>query len=249
VNSAPDNYYPQISIEKNTNPNRLYAIPLFGFLTKVIILIPVFLELWLLGIAMFFIAMLINPFVVLFTGKYWKTAYDLTTGMLRLSSKVGFYFSGVTDKYPGFDISTTPFTYDLKYPESSNRLFAIPLLGGLIRLILLIPFYIVSQVFGYASGIATFFTFAPVLFMGNYPETTHELNVDSVRLSQAMTAYMSGLSDKYPSFKVSWNHKTMKIVLLIVGTLLFLSYMSSSFTAKPPVNLPAPTPTIEAPQV
>ncbi|MDD2823492.1 MAG: DUF4389 domain-containing protein [Candidatus Daviesbacteria bacterium] len=245
------NYYPEIVIERNIKPNRLYAFPLFGFLFKIIILIPVFVELMFLGLALFVIVMLLNPFVVLVTGKYWKTAYDLALGVMRLGSKVSFYFYGITDKYPGFDITTTPYTYNLAYPESSNRLFAIPILGFIIRIVLLIPFSIVAQVISYASGIATFFTFAPVLFKGYYPETTHEINIDAVRLSQASNAYVYGISDKYPNFNISWNHKTMKIVLIVLGIIIFLANLATNFIPKPPANYPTitPPPAIESPQV
>lgn len=242
-----DNYYPQIEIERNVNPNRLYAFPLLGILIKIIMVIPVFLELWVLFIAIEVLVFLINPFVVLITGKYLKTAFDLAAGVLRLRTKVGFYLYGVTDKYPGFSISATPFTWNLTYPASSNRLFAIPLLGILIRIILIIPFAIFSQIISYATVLAVFFIVTPlsVLIKGYYPETAHELAVDTNRLDNAMTVYMFGLSDKYPSFKMSWNHKTMKIILVIIGVLVLLGNLMSGLSTpsktKTLPNIPSPT--------
>lgn len=242
-----NNYYPQIEIERNTSPNRLYAIPLFGFLAKIIILIPIYIELWILIILTGIVVILINPFSILFTGKYLQMAYDLATGVMRLGIKSGFYLYGIIDKYPGFSISTTPFTWSLAYPESPNKLYAIPILGFLIRAILIIPFSIFSQIISYTASIAVFVIVTPlsVLIKGYYPETTHELAVDSVRLSHASMAYMFGLSDKYPSFKISWNHKTMKIILMVIGTLAllgnFMSGLSSPSKTKTLPNFPSPT--------
>jgi hypothetical protein len=246
VKQTSNNYYPQIEIERNINPNRLYAIPLFGFLVKIIILIPVFLELWLLFMAIEVLVFLVNPFVVLFTGKYLKIAYDLATGALRLGAKSSLYCYGVTDKYPGFDISTSPFTWNLAYPDSPDKLYAIPLLGIFIRVILIIPFVLFSQIISHAITLAAFFTFAPVLFKGYYPETTHELAVDYVRLSNASMAYVFGISDTYPSFKISWNHKTMKILLVIFGVLMLLGNLASSLASSSDTktfqpNVPTPS--------
>src|SRR3989344_1395908 len=67
----PSNLYPVININRNEKPNRFYAFPLIGFLTKIIILIPVFIWMAILGIVQG-ILLIINSFIVLFTGKYWK---------------------------------------------------------------------------------------------------------------------------------------------------------------------------------
>lgn len=252
ANPPVNNYYPEIKIERNIHPNRLYAIPLFSLLVKFIILIPVFIEIWALTIATGLIVMIVNPFVVLFTGKYLKIAYDLATGVMRLGAKSSFYVSGVTDKYPGFDISQTPFTWELDYPESPNKLYAIPLAGLLIRAVLIIPFSIFNQIIGYASNLAVFVIITPlmVLIKGYYPETAHELAVDSIRLSNASTAYIFGISDKYPSFNISWKHKTIKIILIIIAVILMLANFSSSLqTPQTNYTTPPPIPTIAIPQI
>lgn len=218
-----NNLYPEIKIGINEKPNRFYAFPLIGFLTKVIILIPVFIWVAILGFVQG-ILLIINSFSVLFTGKYWKTAYEFSLGLMRLSIKVSYFMQGLTDKYPGFSrsIDQDNFSVDLAFPESPNKLYAIPIIGGLIRIILLIPYFIYQAVISYAANIGVFVSFFPVLFMGKYPESTYELARDSIRVSQAVTAYMSGLSDKYPSFYISMNHKTVKIILIVLGALIML---------------------------
>lgn len=217
----PANIYPQISARLIANPNRLYAFFVLGFVIKTIMLIPQFFELIFLGIAAFVMVVLINPFVVLFTGKYWDSAYQLTSGILRLTTKISFFLYGLTDKYPGFGFAINDnFSVDIPKPQAPNRFFAIPVLGGLARIILLIPFLIYENVIRNAGYIAMVVSSFPVLFKGNYPESTYEIERDSVRLNLSMSMYMVGLSDKYPSFWISMNHQTVKIILIILGVLM-----------------------------
>ena len=214
--------YPDLKATLPQNPQRFWAVPLLGILVKIIIVIPQFIELLFLSIAWVFV-WIANSFVVLFTGKYWDTAYILTMGIMRLSTKVMFYMYGFTDKYPGFDFAIhDTYSIEMAKPEHPNRLFAIPVLGGLARIILLIPYFIWGTILYYGSGVGILVSFAPVLFAGKYPESTFELGRDYVRISLATSVYMSGLSDSYPSFAISWNHKVVKIILIILGVLLYI---------------------------
>lgn len=218
--------YPDLKIDINKTPKKLYAIPIIGMLIKCVMLIPVFIVMMGLGLAYFVVTVLINPFVVLFTGKYWQTAYNLNIGMLRYSSKLLFFMYGLTDKYPGFNLEAEGFSLDMPLPQNPNRLFAIPILGGLVRMLLLIPFYIYLYVIDYAAklGIALV-NWIYVLFRGRYDEALYEFGRDSTRLSMSLSAYMSGLSDKYPSFEISWNHKRSKIILIVVALVFIVINM------------------------
>ncbi|HEX8966040.1 MAG TPA: DUF4389 domain-containing protein [Patescibacteria group bacterium] len=214
--------YPTIAIEVNENPRKMYAIPVFGFILKIIMIVPVSIEIAVLGFADLFV-LLINSFIVLFTGKYWKVSYDLNVALIRMAIKVNFFIFGLTDKYPGFGLAIKD-NYSVNIPinQHPNRFYAIPILGGLVRIILLIPYLIYSSVLNYASYIAILVSWIPVLFGGYYPETTFEITRDANRIAQATSAYMAGLSDTYPSFWVSMNHKALKIILIILGILALL---------------------------
>lgn len=221
-NQNTSNLYPFININHPENPNRFYAVPLIGILIKIIILIPVWIWLGILNIGGFFIS-LINSIEVLFTGKYWDTAYNYNLGLMCLTIKVIYFLEGLTDKYPGFSRTVQEFNVDIPYPENPNKFFALPLIGGLIRLILLIPYGIYQNVITNAAYLGVIISFLPVLLMGKYPESTYELARDSVRVSQATFVYTTGLSDKYPSFHISMNHKVIKIILIVVAALWILA--------------------------
>ncbi len=217
--------YPSIKIERITNPNRFYAFPILGGMAKVVMIIPIGIYFAVLTFANFFV-LCINAFIVLFTGKYWTVAYNLNIGLLRLSTKISFFFAGLTNEYPNFSLKIDDnLSLEMEMPKSPNRLFAIPLFGFFARIILLIPYFIYSYVIQSGTNIGTIFSSIAVLFKGYYPETTFELNRDTVRLSQAASAYIIGFSDKYPNFWISMNHKKMKIFLIILGILsIILNY-------------------------
>lgn len=221
--------YPVINIPCIQNPNRLWAFPIFGFLVKIIILIPVGIWIFILGIAIFVMVVLINPFVVLFTGKYWDSAFPIVAGYLRLNAKLAFFLAGLTDKYPGFSLEIQDnWSVGIDMPKSSNRLYAIPVLGGFIRIILLIPYFIWEGIIGAGAGFGYLISFVTVLFRGKYPETTYELYRDYTRLSLASGMYLMGLTDTYPSFWISKNHLVAKIIIIVLGVILQGFNMSSN---------------------
>ncbi|MFH1536247.1 MAG: DUF4389 domain-containing protein [Patescibacteria group bacterium] len=214
--------YPCLKAERIQNPNRLWAFPFFGFFVKVLILIPVFLELAFLNLILWF-ASLINSFFVLFQGKYWDEAYKLNLGLMRLSIKLTFFLSGLTDRYPGFSFEINDnFSVEIEKPKNPNRGFAVPFFGGLARFVLLIPFMIWIEVLRNIWIIVMVVSSIPVLFSSKYPQSTFELIRDYTRITLAATAYMTGLSDKYPSFSISMENKNIKIAFIIMGILFFL---------------------------
>ncbi|RJP45908.1 MAG: hypothetical protein C4584_02725 [Armatimonadetes bacterium] len=222
--SSDPRLYPDIQIKLIENPNRLYAIPMLGFIFKTIILLPVFIWIYILSFATFILNFIINPFVVLFTGKYWPPAYEFYMGILRLSAKISFYFAGLTNKYPGFSFSIDDplLSVNIPIPQNPNRLFATPILGGTVRIILLIPFIIYSSIIGYAAFAGLLIGWAPVLSKGTYMESVYEIIRDWIRLQFAQSAYIVGFSDTYPTFKISMNHKAAKIIFIVLGILLLL---------------------------
>lgn len=229
----PQRFYPQINITLIQNPSRIYAIPLLGFLIKIIALIPVAIWMGILAIAAGIVIVIINPVVVLLTGKYWQTAYGLAIGYIRYYTKTYFYFFGLTNKYPGFSLNINDnYSVDIPYPQSSNRLYAIPFLGGLIRVILLIPYLIYQQILTNAAFIAAIVASIVVLFKGKYPESSFELVRDALRVTQGSAFYMFGLTDTYPSFYMSFNHQLAKIIYLTLGFLTAASNFSSNFSSK-----------------
>jgi hypothetical protein len=152
---------------------------------------------------------------------------------------------GVTDNYPGLKNNLPDnFSLTIPYPVSPNRLFAFPLLGFLFRSFFLIPFFVFYIIVAYGYYFLYILSSIPVFFKGYFPESTHELIVDGVRIGIAISLYLAGISDTYPSFKISMNHKVIKIIALAVGTLYLVSVILNNNTTN---KHPGPTPPIEKP--
>lgn len=225
---AKPNIYPHLTVVHIKNPNRWYAFPVLGILYKIIILIPVFIESFFLGIALMFTSV-VNAFYTLFNDTYWDTNYRLIVGIMKLKIKIYLFLSGLSNKYPGFELEeNSDFTLSIEKPKKPSKLFAFPIFGGIIRLVLLIPFFIFQGVIQSGANIGIVASFVPVLFKGKYPESTYELAKDYARIDLSSMSYMTGLSDKYPSFDISMHHKTIKIILIILGALMLFSRFGNS---------------------
>lgn len=226
IMATPPDAYPLFEVTHIQNPSRLYAIPLLGGLIKLVMCIPQYFMLFGVALAWLVVTVLINPFVVLFTGKYWSASYSVTLSLLRLNAKVMLFFFGLTDKYPGFNFQVnSDFELEIPLPEKPSRLFAVPLLGGFVRFILLIPYFLYQMVIEYAVLIGVLFGASfVVLFTGKYPESVYELARDYTRITLATNVYVSGLKDSYPSFWISMNHKNIKIALIVLAVLYWVLY-------------------------
>ncbi len=233
--ASENSIYPELTITKIKTPNRSWAIPILGGFAKIIILIPVFAEIAILFLYVF-ILQIINSFFVLFSKKYWPYSFEISVGVYNLVAKTTFFFYGLSDKYPGFNLKLNG-DFNIKYemPKAPGIFFAIPLLGVLARAILIIPYAIFTQVIGNGAKVGVVASSIPVFFNGRYPDSTFELARDSVRLSLSQFAYFAGISDKYPSFKIDLkNNQTIKIALIIIGTMMLLSQWK--FNSKPKVK-------------
>lgn len=219
--------YPKFVIKNNQHPSRLFAFPLIGILIKLILLIPVMIVSIFYGI-WFAVLWFVVSFVILFTGKYPDYIYNFFIGFIKFYTKISLYLTNLSDKYPGFGLDDNGmFEMHFEKPKKPSRLLAFPLLGIVIRCILLIPYFIYEYVLQYGTQWSVVFSWFAVLFKGKYPESLYEFNRDFIRVSTAETLYTMYLTDDYPSFHISMEHKNVKILLIVLGS---LSFLNASFT-------------------
>lgn len=195
--------YPvNLSVPHPVSPSRFFAIPLLGILARYIMLIPHFIALYIVQ-AIAGVVAIVASFPVLFTGKYPSGMYDITSGYVRWQAHLGCYMFGLTDKYPPFGFGLDP-SYPVQVtferPEHSSRFFAIPLLGGFARFVLLIPHFIVLYIVAAVAMLLNLVAWIPVLFAGRYPGWQYSFQSGLIRWYARVMAYMFGLTDKYPPF-------------------------------------------------
>lgn len=197
----PTGYPIVLSTGKPESVNRVWAIPLVGFFVKVIILIPHFVVLYVLGIANG-VAHLVIWIPVLFTGHYPEWGFNLSAGVLRWSQRLIVYLYGLSDNYPAFSMGVAG-DIVIPRPEFSSRFFAIPLLGIFVKMIILIPHFIVLYVLGIVVALCQLVIWIPVLFTGSYPNWAYQLVSGYILWATRVYAYVLGLTDSYPPFAFS----------------------------------------------
>jgi hypothetical protein len=199
---APTTTYPiSLPIERPETFSRFWAIPLIGALVKGIILIPHIIIVYVLIIALYF-AHLVIWIPVLFTGRYPDWAFGLNAGAIRWLTRMSVYGFGLTDKYPEFSMES-PGDIVIERPETSNRLWAFPLLGIVVKSIILIPHFIVLYVLAIVVGLAHLVIWIPVLLTGQYPNWGFSLSRGYTLWTARLYAYFLGLTDAYPPFSMS----------------------------------------------
>jgi Domain of unknown function (DUF4389) len=138
-------------------------------------------------------------FALLFTAKYPPALYDLNTNILRTLSRSAGFLLLQTDRFPPLGLGDHP-----EYPiqvviapaqESYSRLKV------LFRLLLAIPVYLVSSVFGYAYGAVAIGAWFVILVLGRMPNGMHS----ALDFLYGFTVRFYGyayllLTDTYPSF-------------------------------------------------
>jgi len=188
------------------SPGKLYAIPIVGWLIRVVLLIPHLIAVQVLSYAVAFIQLFAWA-PVLFTGKFQPGLYSFEAGVLRWSGRIYAYLFGLTDQYPPFALGSDdddgyPVRVLFERPEESNRLWAIPIAGYVVKLIILIPHLIAVSVLGLVTVLMQLVAWIPVLFTGQYPGWAYSFTTGYLRWSMRTSGYFLGLTDQYPPFRL-----------------------------------------------
>jgi hypothetical protein len=206
LDSASTGYPVAVLYERPPRHHRFWAIPLLGLLAKEIILIPHVILLVVLQVVVS-LAQLILWIPVLFGGQHPLWGYAVVGGTVRWTPRVQGFLLGLTDEYPPFTFRSTgeqgrvySVQVRMEIPGHSSRLWAIPLLGLAIKLIILIPHQIILSVLGTVAAVVALVLWIPVLFGGHYPEWGYQLVGGTLRWSTRVQAYTYGLTDRYPPF-------------------------------------------------
>lgn len=182
--------------------NRLWGIPLVGFVVRAVILIPHFIVLWLFGIATG-LTLLVSWIPVLLTGRQAGWVTSIVGGYLAWTVRVGSYLLLVAAGYPPFSASA-PYSVMVRIAPNPpiNRLWGIPLLGIAVRALLCIPHYIALFFVGIPAVILVYFSWLPVLVMGRQAGPLIDLLGGYWRWSTRVSAYVLLLTDRYPPFRL-----------------------------------------------
>lgn len=135
-------------------------------------------------------------FAILFTGKYPRGLWDLVKMFMGWRANVVAYVALLRDEYPPFGSGPYPVTFDVEYPEQSNRWSVA------FRLILAIPQLIVLLLVLLAWLVTVVIAWFAILFTGRYPEGLYGFGVGVQRWTLRVQAYLFLMRDEYPPFSL-----------------------------------------------
>jgi hypothetical protein len=199
------------------------ALSRWQWQVKWILAIPHYVILIFLAIAAFIVTV-IAFFAILFTGKYPRSLFDFSVGVMRWQWRVAFYALRAlgTDKYPPFSLqpkSEYPADLEVDYPERLHR--------GLVLIkwwLLAIPHYLILMAFfggqaffrhgDHAAGGYTALIVVPLISVllliavialqstARYPKVLYDLVIGIDRWAIRVYAYVLLLRDDYPPFRL-----------------------------------------------
>jgi hypothetical protein len=103
---------------------------------------------------------------------------------------------------PAYPLAPDAYAVNVSYDREAriNRLWGIPLLGLLVRLILLIPHFIVMFLVAFVAAVQLLVTWIPVLVLGRFPGWGYRWIGGLLAYTQRVNAYAMLMTSTYPPF-------------------------------------------------
>ena len=200
---APDAYPVNVSYDREAPVNRLWGIPIIGQLVRWVLLLPHYLVIFLVAIVAA-LMLLVAWIPVLVLGRFPGWGYRWVGGLLAYSQRVNAYAMLMTSTYPPFALESEDYPITVRFDEGVriNRLWGIPIVGHLVRFIVLIPHFIVLVLLSWLVAILALLVWVPVLIFGRQADLIYTLIGGFYRWQLRISAYLFMMVDKYPPFSL-----------------------------------------------
>jgi Domain of unknown function (DUF4389) len=163
-------------------------------LVKWLLVIPHLIVLSFVALGALFVAVYAF-FVILFTGRWPRGAFDYLVGTFRWAYRVVAYMHLMVDAYPPFSMADDPdypVRLNIEYQERMDNW------RPLVQWLLAIPYLFVAAVLYWLTGLLTVVAFFTILFTKRIPREIFELMVPGLRWNLRGNAYAYFLTDRYP---------------------------------------------------
>ena len=200
----PDAFPVRLIYDESQGIGNLWGIPLVGVALRVILLIPHFIVLWLLGI-LTAILIYVTWIPVLLLGRQASFVYAIVGGYLRWTTRLSSYVTLLTSGYPPFSLSGQDdyrVRVEIDQVDHINRFWGIPVIGIAIRSLILIPHYLLLMFVGVAAAVLLAFAWVPVLLLGRQASVVYTVAGGWMRWSLRVYTYLLLLHDSYPPFSL-----------------------------------------------
>jgi len=201
----PSGFPLDLTIRHPEHQRLLTNIPIIGSAIRYVLVIPSVLLVGALSYATL-LAYSAATFVILFTGRYPRGLFKLIVGTIRWQLNNQAYILHLFDDYPPLDLDQRPdawVQFAVGYPARPSRLLNSPILGLLIKAVLLIPQLILIYFLTILAAVVALVATVAISFSGRYPLGLHGFVAGVIRWQARITAYFYGLSDVYPPFSLS----------------------------------------------
>lgn len=190
VNASTAQHPVRVVVSDDLQRNRLTVF------FRLILAIPHFLWATLWGVIAI-LAMIVNWFATLFTGRSPDGLHNFLATFLRYATHVRSYMLLIADPFPGFGGKPGyPIDLEVDAAQPQNRLTVF------FRIILAIPALFVANILSNLSQILAVFSWFIALVTGRVPEGLRNFAVLALRFETQTYAYVMLLTDRYPSFNV-----------------------------------------------
>ena len=181
---------PELELDVNgPQPQERWTI-----LLRLLLAIPHFVVLWLLDIAAFFVV-IAGWFAALFTGRLPLGIRDFLSGVLKYQARVYGYVGMLTDEYPPFVFFEAPgYPVQLEIPPPTRLNPA----AVLFRIILVIPWAIISTLVYYGWLALAFFFWVIALIAGQLPDAVFRATAAALRYGLRFSGYFQMLTPTIP---------------------------------------------------
>jgi hypothetical protein len=198
---APDAYPVNVSYDREARINRLWGIPVIGQVVRAILLIPHILVMMLVAIVAS-IQILLAWIPVLLLGRFPGWGYRWIGGLLGYGLRVSAYALLMTSKYPPFSLSGEDHPVSVRFDEGVriNRAWGIPVIGQMVRALLLIPHLIILWFLAILTWFLMLVVWVPVLIFGRQADLIYTLVGGMYRWQLRVSAYLLLMVDRYPPF-------------------------------------------------
>ena len=185
---------PRMSVSVKSETNLHVDAPIAQSRVAVFFRVILILPQWIVCVFLLNAIMLLTVpgwFIAVFTGR--NPFHRLTSVMLAWYYRVTAYGFLLTDRYPPFRLVTPLYPIDIDFEEEP-----LGRLSVLLRLILVIPAYLVLSVVGCGMSLFAVAAWLITVVRGTMPNALHGALSAQLRFSLRVTSYLYILQDAYP---------------------------------------------------
>ncbi|MBV8981334.1 MAG: DUF4389 domain-containing protein [Acidimicrobiia bacterium] len=139
---------------------------------------------------------LVTWFAIIFASRHPRGLWDFGTYYMRWRVRVGAYMALFRDDYPPFGDEPYPISYEVTFPEDTER----NKLSVFFRFLYVIPHLIVLVFLLIAWFVTSVIAWFAILITGSYPRSLYDFGVGVMRWEVRVESYALLLRDEYPPF-------------------------------------------------